>query len=148
MRFNPVLTSATMSVVSLITAIGNVVQVINFGTKLCYRIKEYSTTNGAPKKLVAWASCLSDLLCVLDGLAEAEQEALEQDLISRCTQTAMELIALLDTVIDRKGHTKYKWRYARKAWKSLYLEKQFEGLQRTLENQLGPLSLHLQVKTT
>jgi hypothetical protein len=58
---------------------GNVVQFVDFGMKSCYRIKEYSTTAGASKKLVAQADCLSDLLkCPI----KAEQDAPGRDLIS------------------------------------------------------------------
>jgi|SRR5579862_4233931 len=140
-----------MSAASVVLAIGmagNVVHFIKFGMKLCRRINEYYATDGAPKKLLARANCLSDLLRVLDGLAEAEQEALEQGLIFRCAQTAAELSELLDAFIDRRGYRKRKWGYAGKALKSLYLEKKVEGLQRTLENLLGPLSLRLQMKAT
>jgi hypothetical protein len=85
-------------------------QFINFGMKLCYRIKEYSVTAGAPKKLAAQADCLSSLLEILRGLPKTEQEALERDLISRCTETAKELSDFLDTLIDRDSYGKSKRR--------------------------------------
>ncbi|KAH0536061.1 hypothetical protein FGG08_007027 [Glutinoglossum americanum] len=125
---------------------GNVVQFIDFGMKLCCRIEEYSATAGAPKKLMAQANCLSDLLKVLDGLQDTEQGLLERGLVSRCAERAKELSNLLDTLIDKDHNKISKWRYARKAWKSLRSDKKVEGLQRALESLLGPLSLHLQVK--
>lgn len=139
-----------MSTSTLVIALGlaeNLVQFIDFGIKLCCRIKEYSTTAGAPKRLAARADCLSDLLKVLGGLSADEQEAIEWGLISRCAETAEELSSLLDTLIDRDQCRKSRWRYVAKAWKSLYFERKVEDLQKTLESLLGPLILHIQAKT-
>ncbi|KAH0559873.1 hypothetical protein GP486_003610 [Trichoglossum hirsutum] len=139
-----------MSTSTLVIALGlaeNAVQFIDFGIKLCCRIKEYSVTAGAPKRLAARANCLSDLLKVLAGLSADEQETVEWDLITPCAEIAAELSSLLDTMIDRDRRKKSKWRYVVKAWKSLVFERKVEDLQKTLESLLGPLSLHIQAKT-
>jgi hypothetical protein len=139
-----------MSTASLIAALGvaeNVVRFIDFGMKLCRRIKEYSDTAGAPKELVARANCLSHLLEVLGSLSEVEQEALERGLVFHCMETAKELSDLLNTFIDRDRYRKSKWKYLERAWKSLRSEQKVEGLQKALDSLLVPLSLHLQLKT-
>ena len=127
--------------------VGNVVQFIDFGVKLCSRIKEYSAAAGAPKMLATQADCISDLLETLKDLSEIQKEALEQRLISRCVSKATELSALLDTFIDKDRARNSTWRNATIAWKSLRAEKKVSDLQKALESLLKPLNLNLQAKT-
>ncbi|KAI9785688.1 MAG: hypothetical protein M1839_008705 [Geoglossum umbratile] len=138
---------STSSLLVVFRMAEDVVQFVSFGRKLCYRISEYSATAGAPRNLAAQADCLSNLLEILNNLSEAEQAALERGLISSCAERARELSEFLNTLMDRNSDVKSKWRYVGKAWRSLHSEKKIEGLQKSLESLLGPLSLHLQVKT-
>ena len=94
---------------------GNVVQFIDFRTKLCSRVREYSAAAGAPTKLRNDVNCISDLLETLKDLSETQKEALEQRMISRCISKVQELSALLDTFIDQDRVRNSTWRNATNA---------------------------------
>ena len=121
---------------------GNVVQFIDFGMKLCSRIREYSAAAGVPTKLRNEVDAISDLLEMLKVLSETQKEALEQRCISRCVIKVQELSALLDTFIDKDRARKSTWK---KAWRSILAEKKVAELQKALESLLKPLGLNLQM---
>ena len=138
--------SGAEAIVALSIA-SNVVQFIDFGMKLCSRIKEYSAAAGAPNKLAAQVDSISDLLEILKDLSVTQKEALEQRVITRCVIKARELSALLDTFIDRDQARYSTWSNAANAWKSLRAERKVTELQKALESLLKPLTLKLQVET-
>jgi hypothetical protein len=142
---------------------GNVLQFIDFGTKLCARIREYSSAAaGAPKKIESLARRLSLVLRTLEGLSESElmTVGLEQTTMQSCIAQAKELNFLLDKFkIDppaaANGGGGLKWVDRRiggieKTWKafnSLRGEKKVEEFQNTLDSLLSLISLQLHVKT-
>ncbi|KAI9760617.1 MAG: hypothetical protein M1840_002374 [Geoglossum simile] len=126
---------------------GNVVQFVSFGLRLCSCIREYSTTAGAPQRLVGQADCISDILETLKDLSETQKEVLEPKLVSRCISKAQELSALFDMFIDKDRVAKPSWRHATKAWRSLRAESKALELQGALESLLKPLDIRLQAKT-
>src|SRR5437016_14526141 len=78
---------------------GNVLQFIDFGTRLCARIREYSSAaGGAPKKIESLAQRLSLVLRTLEGLGESGLMTveLEQTTMKSCIAQAKELNSLLD----------------------------------------------------
>jgi hypothetical protein len=126
---------------------GNVVQFIDFGMKLCHRISEYCAA-GAPEKLLARASRLSDLLEILKGLPEVQRLGLDQQVISVCVRQVEDLLALLDPLTSDSGSRTSKWRASAKAFRSLRSEKKLLEFQSTLDSLLSNLSLQLLAKTT
>jgi hypothetical protein len=141
---------------------GNVLQFIDFGTKLCARIREYSSTaSGTPKKIESMAERLSLALRTLEGLRESGLPTidLEQITVQSCITQAKELNTLLDKFkmgspatandgelrwLDRSiAGTEKTW----KAFKSLRGEKKVEEFQNTLDRLLSLISLQLHVRT-
>jgi hypothetical protein len=142
---------------------GNVLQFIDFGTKLCARIKEYSSAaGGAPKKIETLAQRLSLVLRTLEGLGESGLMTVdfEQTTMQSCIARANELNSLLDKFkidppvlanddrglkrVDRRiGGIEKTW----KAFNSLRGEKKVEEFQNTLDSLLSLISLQLHVRT-
>jgi hypothetical protein len=142
---------------------GNVLQFIDFGTKLCARIREYSSAaGGAPKKIESLAARLSLVLRTLKGLSESGLMTvdLEQTTMQACIARAKELNSILDTFkivspavsndggglkrVDRRiGGIEKAW----KAFNSLRGEKKVEEFQSTLDSLLSLISLQLHVRT-
>ena len=136
-----------MSGAEAIVAFGiatNVIQFIDFTTKLCGRIREYASGSNLPKKLAAQADRLSDLVDILESLNKASNEGiLSGQTLARCQTQAQELSDYLD---DLKGDGQSKnWaKNARRAFKSLNRADQIEELQNALDGLVGTLSLQLQ----
>jgi len=126
---------------------GNVVQFIDFGVKLCSRIKEYSVATGAPNRLATQVAYISDILEILKDLSDAQHGALDKRVISRYASKAEELSALLDTFIKEGGSRDSVWKNTTNAWRSLRAEKKVADLQKSLESLLKPLNLNLLAKT-
>ena len=121
---------------------GNVVQFVDFGTKLCSRISEFCAP-GTPETLLAQATCLSDLLEILKGLPEARHLGLDQQVICVCIRQVEHLLALLDLLTSGHGSGISKWRAPAKAFRSLRSEKEMLEVQSTLDSLLANLSLQL-----
>ena len=148
---------------ALVGLAGNVAQFIDFGTRLCARIREYSSAaGGAPKKIESLAQRLSLVLRTFEGLSESGLMTvdLEQTTIQTCIARARELNSLLDKFkIDSpavaSGDGDLKWidrriggiEKARKAFSSLRSEKKVEEFQNTLDSLLSLISLQLHVRT-
>ena len=142
---------------------GNVLQFIEFGTKLCARIREYSSAaGGTPKKIESLAQRLSLVLRTLEGLSESGLMTvdLEQTAVQSCIARARELNSLLDKFkidspavanddrglkrVDRRiGSIEKTW----KAFNSLRGEKKVEEFQNALDSLLSLISLQLHVRT-
>ena len=137
--------SLTMSGAEALVAIGvasNFIQLIDFTATLCSRIREYSIGSGTPKKLIAQADRLSDLLAVLKSLEQlSSQTPLNEQVLARCLTQAHDLSDLLETL---KGNTGSRLGNARKAFKSLNKSEQIEELQQVLDGLVNTLSLQLQ----
>jgi hypothetical protein len=141
----------------------NVLQFIDFGTKLCARIREYSSAaGGAPKKIESVAARLSLVLRTLEGLSKSQLMTvdLEQMTVQSCLDQAKELNILLDKFkinspvgandarglkwVDRRiGGIEKTW----KAFNSLRGEKKVEEFQNTLDSLLSLISLQLHIRT-
>ena len=139
-----------MSGAEAIVAFGiatNIIQFIDFTTKLCGRIREYASGSNLPKKLAAQADRLSDLVDILKSLNRAPYEGvLNGQTLARCQTQAQELSDYLD---DLKGDGQRRsWaKNARRAFKSLNRADQIEELQGALDSLVGTLSLQLQADT-
>ena len=148
---------------ALLGIASSVVQFIDFGTRLCARIRDYSSTaGGAPKKIESLAQRLSPVLRTLEGLGESGLMTveLEQTTMQSCIAQAKELNSLLDkfkidspAVASCGGDLKWIDRRiggiekARKAFSSLRSEKKIEEFQNTLDSLLSLISLQLHVRT-
>ena len=124
---------------------GNFVQLIQFTTSLCSRIKEYAEGLGLPKKLAAQADRLSDLLAILDSLATSSgHDPLGGSVLTRCLAQAQSLSDLLDGL---KGQSQGHLKNARKALKSLNRSDQIDEFQNVLDSLVSTLSLQLQAES-
>lgn len=143
-----VVSSLIMSGAEAFIAIGiasNFIQLIEFTATLCSRIREYSSGSGTPKRLVAQADRLADLLTVLRSLEKSSgQSPLDESVLSRCQAQAQELADLLESL---KGGSQSRLQNARKALKSLSRSDQLEELQTILDSLVNTLSLQLQADT-
>ena len=102
-----------MSGAEALVAVGlasNVLQFIDFTTKLCVTIKEISSTSsGLPKELDRQASQLSHLLGLLKELAEHRKTPiLENDVLGYCQEQAQELALLLKSFEGGASHGRLK----------------------------------------
>ena len=150
-------TLLTLSGMAGLDAVGlaaSVLQFIDFGTKLCARIREYSAVGGAPKKIESLGLRLSLVLRTLEGLSESELMTADlEQTIQPCITRAKELNSLLDkfkldspdVAVDDKriGGIEKAW----KAVNSLRGEKKVEEFQSTLDSLLSLVNLQLHVRT-
>ncbi len=128
-----------------VSVAGNVVQFVDFASRLCSRMREYSSGPGMPSKLAAQADRLSDLVNVLESLSNGSgQQPLTGAVLVRCRSQAQELSELLDGL---KGDGRGRLRNARKAIASLNRSDQIVELQGVLDSLVNTLSLQLQVDT-
>lgn len=97
----------------------NVLQFIDFTTKLCITIKDISrTSSGLPKELDRQASQLSHLLGLLKELAEQRKTPiLENDVLGYCKEQAQELALLLKSF--EGGSSNGRLKNAKLAYRSL-----------------------------
>ena len=125
----------------------NVVQFIEFTTKLCGRIREYASGSGLPNKLATQVDCLSDLLSVLESLTKSSNQGfLSSQTLARCQTQARELSDFLDDL--KSDGQRQSWaKNAKRAFKSLNRSDQIEALQGVLDSLVGILSLQLQADT-
>ena len=141
----------------------NVVQFIDFGTRLCSRINEYaSSAIGAPKNITTLAARLDLVLKTLNALNDTGRISVDHEAksIQSCISEAQEFNALLDQFrlkirtppdgedapnwIDRRLTSAEK---AWKAFKSLRGEERIGGFQASLDRLLSLVSLQLQART-
>ena len=139
-----------MSGAEAIVAFGlasNVVQFIDFTTKLCSRIREYASGSDLPKSFAARSDRLSDLLTILQSANESSgQGILSGQMLARCQTQAQELSDFIDDL--KSDGQRQSWaKNAKKAFKSLNRSDQIEELQGVLDSLVGNLSLQLQVDT-
>jgi hypothetical protein len=118
-----------MSGAEVLAAVGlasNVLQFVDFTTKLCAQIKEYaSSASGLPKELSQQALQLSALLALLKGLSQQPNgPKLEKDVLGQCETQAQELSDLLESL--RGGGGKSRWETAKVAFKSLKRTQQID----------------------
>lgn len=141
----------------------NVVQFIDFGSKLCSRIKEYtSSTTGAPKKIATLTDRLDLVLKTLGILNDTGRAYIEHEAksIQSCISEARQFDALLDnfrvkTTTPPDGKNTQSWikkRFsgAEKAWKafkSLRAEEKIGEFEASLDRLLSLVSLQLQART-
>lgn len=116
-----------MSGAEALAAVGlasNVLQFVDFTTKLCAQIKEYSSSaTGLPKELSRQALQLSALLALLKELSQQPSgPKLEKDVLEQCQIQAQELSDLLESLQGGRGQS--RWRTAVVAFKSLKREEQ------------------------
>lgn len=128
----------------------NVLQFIDFGTKLCARIQDYSSTiNGSPKKLKELGDHLSNVLKTLESLDGTKRTYLEHEesTIQSCLRQAQELNAYLDSFqLQSNSFRSLSFEKLRLAFKSVRGEKQVEEFQRVLDQLLNLVNLQLQIK--
>src|SRR5436190_1354805 len=155
-----------MSGADALIAVGlasNVVQFIEFGSKLCSRINEYaSSAVGAPKKITALSARLDLVLKTLNALNDTGRTTIDHEAktIQSCISEAQEFNSLLDKfrLKDRTlpdGEAGQSWidrrlTSAEKAWKafkSLRGEEKIEEFQASLDRLLSLVSLQLQLRT-
>jgi N-terminal domain on NACHT_NTPase and P-loop NTPases len=155
-----------MSGAEALVALGfasNVVQFIDFGSKLCSRITEYaSSAIGAPKKITALAARLDLVLKTLNALNDTGRTTVDHEAktIQSCISEAQEFDALLNKFrlktraavdgedgpswIDKRlTSAKKTW----KAFKSLRGEEKIEEFQTSLDRLLSLVSMQLQSRT-
>jgi len=155
-----------MSGAEALVAVGlasNVLQFIDFGTKLYARIREYSSAaGGAPKKVKDLEERLSLVLTTLNGLSQDGRATVEQEqtTIQLCLSRAHELGLLLEgfkvkavpnkdakdgsTWIERRlANVEKTW----KAFKSLHGEEKVEEFQKVLDRLIALIQLQLKART-
>ena len=111
-----------MSGAEALVAVGlasNVLQFVDFTTKLCITIKEISSTSsGLPKELDRQASQLSHLLGLLRELAEQRKTPIfGNDVLRYCQEQAQELDLLLKSF--EGGSNNGRLKNAKLAYRSL-----------------------------
>ena len=116
-----------MSGAEVLAAVGlasNVLQFVDFATKLCAQIKEYaSSASGLPKELSQQASQISALLALLKGLSQKPNgPKLEKDVLRQCQIQAQELSDLLESLQGGRGQSRLGTAVV--AFKSLKREEQ------------------------
>ena len=136
----------------------NIVQFVDFASKLCARFSELSQTAGnAPGKIQALIERLSLVLETLNGLDRESLQAVDQErkTVEACTIHIQNFNQILSrfTVdeIEREGSHLRKgvakvgrsW----KAFKSLREDEHIEDLQKSLDRLLALVSLQLQSRT-
>lgn len=104
----------------------NVLQFVDFTSKLCARIKEYiSSVSGLPKELFQQAEQLSELLTLLKGLSQQPNGlTLGKGVPGQCQIQAQELSDLLDSL--QVGGGKSRWKTTKVAFKSLRRTQQID----------------------
>jgi len=104
----------------------NVLQFVDFTSKLYARIKEYiSSASGLPKELFQQAEQLSELLKLLKELSQQPNgPTLGKGALGQCRIQAQELSDLLDSL--QVGGGKSRWETTKVAFKSLRRTQQID----------------------
>ena len=156
-----VFSKPSMSGVEAVAAVSlgsNIVQFIDFGSKLCARINELAAGAGAaPGQLQKIQDRLSQTLAILRGLDEESRKSVENDrnILEACTKQVQDLEELIKTFIveDDKPGSSHRQRGAKKvekvwkALKSLQAEERIESCQQNLDRLLSLVQLQLQART-
>jgi hypothetical protein len=132
----------------------SIIQFIDFGTRLCARIREYSSAaNGIPKKLLDLGERLSYVLDTIKSLAEGGLTKLEHEekTLQACLKQAKEIDTLLDSfkpptlagVCLNKLNLDKAWA----AFKSLRGESKIDAMQLTLHRLLELAGFQVQIQT-
>ena len=133
-----------LEAVVAVSLASNVLQFVDFTTRLCIRIREYSSTLSLPRRLSAHADRLLDLLQVLDGLAKTQNLPLGGQILTQCQKHAEDLSGLLESL---KDDGKSRFSRVKKAWKSLGKDERLQEIQTILDSLVNILALQLHVET-
>lgn len=136
----------------------NVVQFVDFGSKLFERIEEFSSAAGeTPGKIQELASRLSFTLKTIKDLDQESLTSVENDhrTLEACTNHLKEhdrILANFAVAETKDGASKWqkgaqKVEKTWKAFKSVRADDNIEGLQKSLDRLLGLVSLQLQART-
>lgn len=134
----------------------NVLQFIEFGGKLCIRIKEYScSATGCSEKLKEVEQHLGHVLTTLESLNDSGRAVLEHErkTLESCLNQAARLDILLqslrlDTITSRSILRLIHPRILYAAVRSLRQEKKIEEFQQALDRLIELVDLQLQVRNT
>ena len=136
----------SLSALSLASAI---VQFVDFGFKLLVESSElYRSPEGALADNVELKSTAEDLLQVSAGLRASfsharlsEEEVVLRQISASCEKVADELLAALDDLMVKGQRT--KWKSTRRAFRSIWKEKQIREIEMRLDRFRGQLMVRL-----
>lgn len=134
-----------MDPLSTIGLVGNIVQFVDFGSKLISKSVElYQSTEGALDENLGAETAtnhLKDLNEKLKNDAKSTGDTTLKDLCEACDQVARELLEALDKVKVKGKHE--KWKSIRKALRSVWSKEHIEELEQRLARLRAELNLHL-----
>jgi hypothetical protein len=136
-----------MDPLSTIGLVGNIVQFVDFGSKLISKSVElYRSTEGALDENLDTETAtnhLKDLNEKLKNGAKSTGDTTLKDLCEACDKVARELLEALDKVKVKGKHE--KWKSIRKALRSVWSKEHIEELEQRLARLRAELNLHLVV---
>jgi hypothetical protein len=136
-----------MDPLSTIGLVGNIVQFVDFGSKLISKSVElYRSTEGALDENLDTETAtnhLKDLNEKLKNGAKSTGDTTLKDLCEACDKVARELLEALDKVKVKGKHE--KWKSIRKALRSVCSKEHIEELEQRLARLRAELNLHLVV---
>jgi hypothetical protein len=136
-----------MDPLSTIGLVGNIVQFVDFGSKLISKSVElYRSTEGALDENLDTETAtnhLKDLNEKLKNGAKATGDTTLKDLCEACDKVARELLEALGKVKVKGKHE--KWKSIRKALRSVWSKEHIEELEQRLARLRAELNLHLVV---
>jgi N-terminal domain on NACHT_NTPase and P-loop NTPases len=136
-----------MDILATIGLVGNIVQFVDFGSKLVSKsAKLYRSSEGALEENIDTETATNHLLLLNDKLKDAATSTGDttlKDLCEACHTVARELLEALDKV-KVKGKQQ-KWKSIRKALRSVWSKEDIEELERRLAKLRTELNLHVVV---
>jgi len=136
-----------MDILTAIGLVGNIVQFVDFGSKLISKSVElYRSGEGALGENIDTETATYHLLLLNDKLKDTATSTGDKtllDLCEACHTVARDLLEALDKV-KVKGKQQ-KWKSIRKALRSVWSKEDIEELERRLEKLRTELNLHVVV---
>ena len=136
-----------MDPITIIGAIGNVIQFLEFGHKLISNSVElYHSSNGALAETTDTEATMNHLCLLSDKLKDSAAKTGDEtlrELCKSCEAAADELLVVLDKVKVKNKHS--KWESIRKALRTVWNKEEISELELRLTKFREKLNLHVTV---
>jgi hypothetical protein len=141
----PSITREVMEALAVIGLVGNIVQFVDFGSKLISKsVQLYQSRDGVLTENINTETATNRLVRLsskLENAANATGDKALESLCESCSAVAAELLGALDQL---KMHgEKEKWKSMRKALRSLWSKEKIQEIEKRLASFREELNLHI-----
>jgi hypothetical protein len=136
-----------METLAVIGLVGNIVQFVNFGSKLISKsVQLYQSSDGVLTENINKETATTHLIRLnsrLENAANATGDKAIEALCKSCSAVAVELLGALD-ILKVHGENE-KWKSMRKALRSLWSKEKIQDIEKRLASFREELNLHVVV---